>query len=79
MSPNIKTIELQSRVNFTCIMYKSKSVGMVEYRRVYGNNYYYAHVDNSACEYNSFEDAVAHLLWRNGLTIKQAHAEVGIK
>lgn len=79
MDNNIKLTELLSKHNFTLITYKGKNMGLVEYRNIYGNNRYYAHIDNHACEYNSFEDAVAHLFWRNGFTIAEAHKKVGIK
>lgn len=79
MDNNIKLTQLQSKQNFTLITYKGKNMGLVEYRNIYGNNRYYAHIDNHACEYNSFEDAVAHLFWRNGFTIAESHKKVGIK
>ena len=61
------------------IYYKGKFFGVVEYRRVYGNNYYYSHIDGMACQYNTFEDAVAHLFWRRGFTIAKANKLVGIR
>jgi hypothetical protein len=77
MSPHIIIEEIKT--DHHKITYKNKIFGVVEYRIVYGNKYYYAHIDGMGIQYNSFEDAVAHLFWRRGFTIDKAHQLVGIK
>ena len=77
MDKNILIEEIKQ--NHHKITYKGKLFGVVEYRRVYGNNYYYSHIDGMACQYNTFEDAVAHLFWRRGFTIAKANKLAGIR
>ena len=61
------------------IYYKGKFFGVVEYRWVYGNHQYYAFIDGLGSQYNTFEDAVAHLFWRHGFTVAKANKLAGVK
>lgn len=77
MNKNITIEEIKKdhhKVTYNGILF-----GVVEYRRVYGNDQYYAFIHGMGCQYNSFEDAVAHLFWRKGFTIAQAHKLAGVK
>ena len=54
------------------IRYNDKTVGIVERIIKNGNIMYYCHFYGVSAVYNSKQDAISHLLWRSGMSIKDA-------
>ena len=60
------------------IRYNNATIGVIEKKYKYGNVMYYCHFYWVSATYNNQQDAIAHLLWKSGLTITEANNIAGI-